>query len=621
MTDDGQRSQVSLSLAALVKVDSICDRYEDTWQAGERPDIAYYLNELTGQNQADLFRVLLRLDCRYRRKLGESPDADAYLERFPQYSALIRSVFSHGSNGSSNGSSNGQKRTVVETPTFVECHECGSRVKFDRPDLRETECGECGTRVPINRPRRKRETTRIPKTIGRYEIRQRLGGGQFGHVYRAYDPDLRCEVAIKIPRYEEFRTDKERRLFLDEARATFELVHPNIVRAHLLDWHGKVPYIVSDYIDGSTLEDLIERHELTTEQVIFIATKIADALHYAHNHFAEIIHRDVKPSNILVDHYGDPYLSDFGLAYRDEGDEHERSKNRTACGTPLYMSPEQWGGETLDGRSDVFSLGVVLFEMLTREHPFPGDTSVSKDERLEEVKRAIQNDPPGSELEAAQIHPHLQWICLKCLHKDRESRYATAEELAGDLGRFVERRPPRDFRWSIADYWWHFYKWCQDNRLATFSVVLTLFLAAALLTNAEVARRIEYWQQIHREQEEQINEQIFFRIKSIDDQVGLPEIADDPDEIGAGLEALVEVPVEDPRAKLYPRCRGFVLHHGLKSRKDSIRSQAADVLGEFGAVVARDEIVLKELKNLAAHDPEPKVSQAAAEAIGKIEGE
>ncbi len=272
----------------------------------------------------------------------------------------------------------------------------------------------------------------IPDSLGHYRIQRSLGAGGMGEVYLADDTRLHRHVAIKVL-LDDARSDPERReRFAREARAAAALSHPNIVTIHSVEEDGGRLFLTMEYVDGKTLTDVIPRHGLPLEKLLAIAVPLADAVAAAHER--GITHRDLKPANIMIASDGRVKVLDFGLArLREEAPAPgttmtaQLTGDGRILGTAAYMSPEQAAGRAVDSRSDLFSLGILLFEMATGQRPFNGDTNMS-------ILSAIMRDAPQP---ISQLRPdvprELGRIVKRALQKDPEQRYQTAKDLRNDL--------------------------------------------------------------------------------------------------------------------------------------------------------------------------------------------
>ena len=311
------------------------------------------------------------------------------------------------------------------------------------------------------------------KKVERFELIETIGYGAFGTVYRAHDTELDRTVALKVLRAGNLARDDEKARFFRESRSAAQLRHRAIVTVHEVGEYEGCPFIISDLVQGVTLAEWIVTRRPTFDQAATLVAELADALRHAHEN--GIIHRDVKPSNIIIDDDGQPHLMDFGLAKREAG-EIAITLDGQVLGTPAYMSPEQARGEgsKVDGRTDVYSLGVILYEMITGELPFRGNTRML-------LHQVLHDEPKAPTSLNDRIPPDLETICLQSMAKEPPRRYPTAGELADDLKCYLADQP---IKGRPVDSFERTWRWFRRNPSLASAVGLAAasLMAVALLS-------------------------------------------------------------------------------------------------------------------------------------------
>lgn len=379
----------------LATVQDICQKFESAWTRSARPRIEDFLTGLPRDQRDSVVQQLIEIEMRLRRAAGETPTASDYAQ-------LVAA---------------GDERSQTT------CFSTRTR-------------DEAAHRAPTSV-----EISPLEENIGRYRTQRLVGAGAYGMVVAAHDAELNRLVAIKIPLG---RSAVDESLQLNEARAAAKLSHRGIVPVfdcgHLPD--GRF-FIVSEFVEGQTLADEVKAGPLVSRRVVEIMIDLADAVHHAHLH--GLFHRDLKPSNILIDRKGQVRITDFGLVI-DESEQYRFAGE--VAGSPAYMSPEQVLGQShfLDGRSDIWSLGVIFYELLAGRRPF---RAPSLDQLRQEI---IERSPrPLRQIDDA-IPLELERCCAKCLERSLERRYASAADLAGDLRKWLSSQtaaPRTAERWPI----------------------------------------------------------------------------------------------------------------------------------------------------------------------------
>lgn len=322
----------------------------------------------------------------------------------------------------------------------MECQNC----HFENPpDTRF--CGKCGTQIrPSEKvPFSQTETIREPISVlnrgsifaNRYEIIEELGKGGMGRVFRVLDRKIDEEVALKLLKPEISLDENTITRFKNELKFARKIIHKNVCRMYDLGEEGRAHYITMEFLRGEDLKNLIRRiGQFTAGKAIFIAKQVCEGLSEAHK--LGVVHRDLKPQNIMIDREGNAHIMDFGIArsVKAEG----ITTSGVIIGTPHYMTPEQVEGTEVDQRTDIYALGVILFEMLTGRVPFEGETPL-----VIAVKHKSENPPDPRKLNP-QIPEEISRLILKCMEKSKNKRYQTAEDLLGELNKIKEDLPTTD---------------------------------------------------------------------------------------------------------------------------------------------------------------------------------
>jgi len=403
-------------LRKLVVVELIKTDQELQWASEQPKSVESYLNEWPElHDDPDAVAELVEAECITRAAFGDMPTPEELQTRFPalQQQVDLRKVESlvEGEMGTLLGPTN-EPPAKGETGTLL-----GPTNEAPARDTSGTGLVDTAPKVDQEAP------PPLEKRFGRYVIRQTLGQGGMGMVYRAFDTELERDVALKIPRLDSSLEATLARRLVREAKAAAKIQHPNICPIFDAGQMDGVYFITMALIDGETLSDRIEQRPLDPVDAAGTVRKLAGALHVVHTQ--GIIHRDIKPSNVMINRSGEPLLMDFGLA-RDLDSATIHTDSGGLVGTVPYMSPEQVDGEALDARSDIYSLGVLFYETLAGRLPFRGKLT----ELLSQIARS---QPPKISSLRPGLDPALEAICQTAMAKNPADRYQTAEDFANAL--------------------------------------------------------------------------------------------------------------------------------------------------------------------------------------------
>ncbi|MHB1560835.1 MAG: WD40 repeat domain-containing serine/threonine protein kinase, partial [Isosphaeraceae bacterium] len=462
----------ALSPGDARRVDAVCRSFEADWSAGRRPRIEDFLPSGPGPLREATAFELIALELELRREAGERPSAAEYRARFADLSAAIERAFADGPPACETlvfvASTPTATATVAPVATAADAATAPpSPAITEAPTMAPSLSVADGQTVDYSGPREPSAPTRV-RYFGDYELIGEIARGGMGVVYRARQISLNRTVALKMILAGQFAGPDEIRRFHLEAEAAAGLEHPGIVPIYEAGEFEGQHYFSMGFVEGSSLANRVASGPLPSREAVSLTRKVAEAIQYAHDR--GVIHRDLKPQNVLLDRDGKPRVTDFGLAKRVEADEGLTASG-AVMGTPSYMPPEQAAGDVraVGPAADIYSLGAVLYCLLTGRPPFQSASTMTT------LVQVMESDPVSPRALNPSVDVDLETICLKCLQKEIHRRYATARDLADDLGRWLRGEPIVARPVGRLERAW---RWCRRNPIVA-SLLATLFFVLA----------------------------------------------------------------------------------------------------------------------------------------------
>jgi serine/threonine protein kinase len=439
-----------LSLAQQAEIQSQIDAFVRAWQPEQRPPISKYLPSDPDTRTAAL-PALVQADLELRFEAGEPTEVEAYLSDFPEIAqnsdVVVELIAAEQALRKKRGDAVSLELYQSRFPAIRD--KLAQRLGTHEDGIPEAD--ETAQKTTVTQSSGKesvwpRTTPALPERFGRYRILRPIGRGGMGTVYLAEDTQLRRQVALKTPHFKGDDSAKTLARFSREARAAATLRHQNICPVYDFGQTDGKPYIAMAYIKGQPLATYVQPDKPHAERrILIVIRKLALALQEAHDQ--GIVHRDVKPSNVMVDERGEPIIMDFGIAQQIEDDDTTRlTQTGIIIGSPAYMSPEQLAAETqkIGPHSDQFSLGIMFYELLTGELPFRGPVTAVVSQILTKRPKPPSQFRPG-------LDPRIEAACLKMITKRRNERFASMRAVADELAALL--RGPLDRSRSVTNNW------------------------------------------------------------------------------------------------------------------------------------------------------------------------
>ena len=416
------------------RMDQICDEFERLWQSGEVPCVFDFLKQVENEQRLELLQHLLSLDIECRDRFADLPQPEEYAifgaTAVRQAAEVITELKSR------RASALHPFKSIADDATLVKANPSdtseGGVVDSDATLIPPSD--EFATLAPASSSHNSTSQGSTVRYFGDYELLEEIARGGMGVVYKARQVNLNRVVALKMILAGQLASEEEVQRFRTEAESAANLDHPGIVPIYEIGQHESQHFFSMGYVEGQSLADRVRNGPLPPKEAAELTKKIAEAIAFAHSR--NVIHRDLKPANVLLDQNGEPKVTDFGLARKTDNDSG-MTRTGAVMGTPSYMPPEQAAGKTSEvgPLSDVYSLGAILYCLLTGRPPFQAANP------LDTLLQVMEREPVSVSTINPEIQRDLETICHKCLQKEPFKRYASARELAEDLGRWLRGEP------------------------------------------------------------------------------------------------------------------------------------------------------------------------------------
>lgn len=438
----------------------LCEDFQSALSHSKTPDMDRYLKLLPSELRSDLFRQLLKIELKHLQRLGVDIDLGELLDRYPEFQEEARSEFKQVVSGNEPGTQYTEEAATIPPNATGITDET-----VTVPPSSDRRFSQVKSDTTVGAATSRENNGLLTKVFGDYEILEEIARGGMGVVYKARQTKLNRVVALKMILAGHLAGEEDIERFRSEATAAANLEHFGIVPIFEIGEIDGQHYFSMGFVDGESLADRVADGPLGMREAADLTKRIAEAVAYAHE--KGVVHRDLKPANVLIDSVGEPKVTDFGLAKQQESDSN-LTRTGAVMGTPSYMPPEQASGQAVGPLADVYSLGAILYCLLTARPPFQAATP------LDTLMQVLDQEPVPPKRLNALVDRDLDTICLKCLEKKQAQRYQSAQELADDLQRFLDgepihARPANAVERSI--------KWVRRRPLISSLMALVLVLA------------------------------------------------------------------------------------------------------------------------------------------------